>query len=372
MARVWYPSESTEGLARRPYFSEPELRVMEAGLAQALGVSPSLVRRLAAIETWSFEGAVPLVAAPASLPVVLFSHGFGCLVGNNTQLCEHLASHGYFVVSLAHPGSTAVVRYFDNSIEVIDEKWRRAVTRPELLKLAMNVLNAGTVYKRRRATLAWSTAAAQGGLEDVWLADSRACLDALGAGDCKPTSEQLLALADFSRVAAVGMSFGGSVSARLAQEDKRVQVAINLDGGQIGAELVNRNSRVPLLMLHSNALPMAMEGGFNDFHYESHDRAGLTPGIERALVDGAAHMDFTDWAVLRGGLTRRAFGLGSVEGRHMISLTCALCEAFLDRYLAGGQATTGEAVLPSLQEQWPEVKILDLTTVRELATGPLV
>ena len=120
-------------------------------------------------------------------------------------------------------------------------------------------------------------------------------------------------------------------------------------------------------MLHSNALPMAEAGGFNDFHYETHDCAGRTPGIERAVVDGAAHMDFTDWAVFRGGLLRRVFGLGSVEGRQMIALTSAVCQTFLDHHVLGCHGTAEESVLPALQERWLELKALDLSSVREMA-----
>ncbi|MEQ9462726.1 MAG: hypothetical protein RJQ10_03630 [Haliea sp.] len=364
MARIWYPAGSVAGVERRAYLTKEEYPVMEAGLMQALGYNRSMVRRLAAIQTWSHEGAAPLAAAEDELPLVLFSHGFGCLVASNTQLCEELASHGYLVVSLAHPGSTAALCYPDGSGAVLAEDCLRTIARPGLLDLAMGVLGAGSPEERKRATLGWSSDAGMKALSDTWVSDSRRCLDDLSAGACEPPCEDLVAVANFSRVGACGMSFGGSVSATLAQEDGRVAAVINLDGGQVDTALVNAPCRVPLLMLHSNALPMAEQGGFNDFHYEPHHVAGQTPGVERALVDGSAHMDFTDSTVFRGRLLRWLSGLGTISGERMVALTSAACVAFLDRHLRGRGADQHGGVLPGLSRQWQEIWLLDLSRVR--------
>jgi predicted dienelactone hydrolase len=44
-------------------------------------------------------------AATANKPVIIFSHGFGSIRTDLRYLAEHLASHGYVVVALEHPGS---------------------------------------------------------------------------------------------------------------------------------------------------------------------------------------------------------------------------------------------------------------------------
>ncbi|MBD2355374.1 alpha/beta hydrolase [Tolypothrix sp. FACHB-123] len=46
-------------------------------------------------------------ASTAEKPVIVFSHGFGSVRTDMRYLAEHLASHGYIVVALEHPGSNA-------------------------------------------------------------------------------------------------------------------------------------------------------------------------------------------------------------------------------------------------------------------------
>jgi predicted dienelactone hydrolase len=46
-------------------------------------------------------------ASTADKPVIVFSHGFASVRTDMRYLAEHLASHGYIVVALEHPGSNA-------------------------------------------------------------------------------------------------------------------------------------------------------------------------------------------------------------------------------------------------------------------------
>ncbi|MCF2145721.1 alpha/beta hydrolase [Desmonostoc muscorum LEGE 12446] len=47
------------------------------------------------------------VAVTSDKPVIVFSHGFGSVRTDLRYLAEHLASHGYVVAALEHPGSNA-------------------------------------------------------------------------------------------------------------------------------------------------------------------------------------------------------------------------------------------------------------------------
>lgn len=60
------------------------------------------------------------------------------------------------------------------------------------------------------------------------------------------------ARADFSPVAHVGMSHGGSTAA--AYLDPRSVAAINLDGSDPHHNGLNRDISVPLLMLHTDSI----------------------------------------------------------------------------------------------------------------------
>lgn len=63
-----------------------------------------------------------LRAAPKRWPVVLLSHGSGADASNLTWLAEDLASHGYLVAAMDHPGD----RFGDTSVEGRFAAWRRA------------------------------------------------------------------------------------------------------------------------------------------------------------------------------------------------------------------------------------------------------
>lgn len=64
----------------------------------------------------------PARAMPKRLPLVLLSHGSGADASNLTWLAEDLASHGYLVVAMDHPGD----RFGDTSVEGRFAAWRRA------------------------------------------------------------------------------------------------------------------------------------------------------------------------------------------------------------------------------------------------------
>jgi len=83
-ANIWYPADpsSTGGLRKTLY-----------ELAAGIGLEA-----LAAV-----DGAL---LAPGAHPLVIFSHGFGGIGTQSTDLVETLASHGFVVVSPEHTGNT--------------------------------------------------------------------------------------------------------------------------------------------------------------------------------------------------------------------------------------------------------------------------
>ena len=95
--QIWYPALSQEGMERAPYFSAME---KEAYLPTELFIGASLDLCEADLLTYSYPGAD---ARPGTFPVLLFHHGGGGYLKQNTIQAEHLASHGYIVVSVGHP-----------------------------------------------------------------------------------------------------------------------------------------------------------------------------------------------------------------------------------------------------------------------------
>jgi predicted dienelactone hydrolase len=66
-------------------------------------------------------------AASTNKPVIVFSHGFGSVRTDLRYLAEHLASHGYVVAALEHPGSN------ETSSKVVSKGKNRLVAPQEFL-----------------------------------------------------------------------------------------------------------------------------------------------------------------------------------------------------------------------------------------------
>ena len=93
---VWYPA--TDGVADA------------AGQSLSLDafVPDAFIDRVGAFELTALTSDAVREAPPrrlaSSVPVLLFSHGFGGFRTQSASLCEHLASRGYVVVAADHPG----------------------------------------------------------------------------------------------------------------------------------------------------------------------------------------------------------------------------------------------------------------------------
>jgi predicted dienelactone hydrolase len=368
-ARFWYPAASVAGCTRRPVFTAAELAALEQGPPSAAGLSGPVVQRLARCATGAYGDAPPLQAAAGTLPVILYCHGLGLLLDSNARLCEHLASVGYLVVSVGHPGSSGFLPYPAEGAVFVSPGLLPAFHGAEALARVTAVLCAPDVGTRERATRQWCAQEPALDLQQTWVDDLRAGLDWLQQGGHVGPLAALCAAGDFGRVGGLGMSLGGSALAALAQDDGRLAAVVNLDGGQLGTALMDAQARVPMLVLQSNALPLASAGAFNDFHYEPYTRAGQSGTVHRAVVDGAAHMDFTDWTLATSRLLRGSMGLGRVPGPRMAALTADCCQAFFDASLRAGDEAFGAAHRARLAAHWREVRWLGLDWVRALADG---
>lgn len=145
---------------------------------------------------------VPAAATDAPRPVVLFSHGLGGSRAGGAAWGEHWAAHGYLVIHLQHPGS-------DESL------WRESAAFADQERPA-------TRAARLRAGASVEQALAR-------LADVRFVLDELARrhGTVPPASTDWPRLADLSRVAMSGHSFGARTTMALAGE----RFPANLGGG---------------------------------------------------------------------------------------------------------------------------------------------
>ena len=329
VVEVWYPG-SPQDLGGYP--AVPLWHELYRGEFDWVGVFTAYLGKM---QTHGHRG-LP-VPAGEQFPLVLYNHGLATFTGDNTLLMEHLASHGYVVVSVSHPHYALRVDLPSSGPQVIDfgrafagmpeqdaaamaERLGRAKTREARAAITLPFVEANPVFNR---------------IVETWVADTRAVLDDLR----NRPDLSFAASVDPSRVGVIGMSFGGATAAEFCKQDARCVAGINIDGTQYGSRQ-RQPLTVPFMMLSSS------DGmGQNEFLW----LASVAEFHEHIVAD-AKHADFTDFT-LTGPLLRMFGLLGSIPGERMLDITHSSVRGFLDRYLKRIDAPTFD------ESAFPEVRV---------------
>ena len=223
LVRVWYPAPAAAAGTEKAawilnldeYKSSPEFK------------------QVAHVKTNSVLDAPVL---DGSWPVLIYNHGGGWTRWSATFTTEMLASHGYVVFAIDHAG------------------FNKTTDFPDGYKFAIDTLGppkqTGNMMADAPNFFAW--------LGDhtfpVWVADSRFVLDqAEGLGKAAgPFKDKL----DFTKVGALGWSFGGATAVELTYADPRVKVGVDQDGQLFGG-VVEKGSTRPVMLMHNTDDPTA-------------------------------------------------------------------------------------------------------------------
>ena len=352
LIRVWYPAEPDPSSTPRRYFSDAEAQTTARSMGELLGF-PAFLTYLKHVGTNAHEDA-PLLAGAKGLPTIFYSHGYSSFLAQNSALLEDLASHGYVVYSVQHTYDSSATVFPDGSVAVVDPALVEQARNPpeakgEFPKAMVQGYTGATFDERLEGQLQ----SASDSLEDgerittlsapTWVADQMFVHDRLQSGDVPESVAQIAAASDLTRTGEMGMSFGGATAGAVCMLDKRCVAGVNLDGGDFHFLPFNADSPVPFLMIHSDlggiyqALGVTAkdaERSFNDFSYESFERAGTRDDIYRAEVKRAAHLGLSDFTLfIRRPL--RAPLLGSTPAAVMIGVQNDLARGFFDKHLRG-------------------------------------
>jgi pimeloyl-ACP methyl ester carboxylesterase len=261
----------------------------------------------------------PPLTQPGGFPVVLFSHGLTSDIFSYTAQIENLVSHGYVVVAIEHTDAAGAVVFPDGRIRLFRDAPAPPSPSKDSLQAMITAAEKGT----------------QTGAEDVQFV-----LDTL-------TREKtpLVKTMDLKRVAAVGHSYGGTLSVRACQLDSRIKACISEDGevNPVGAffNYANHPSfKQPFLLVevdpHRTDAELARMGEsrnqWND--YLTHERVQLAScGPGSYLVElnrpGMTHASFSDGLLLSAVPS-------SIQASTALSnllLTETIVRSFLDKYL---------------------------------------
>jgi hypothetical protein len=321
MVYVWYPVRHTNRQSTGEYV--PRARQLDDNADARAAAQDEFGPRWPLIVSGSITSHAiadaPPVAHAGKFPVILFSHGISDTTFSYTAQIENFVSHGYVVVAIEHTDAAGVVLFPDNHIRL-----SRAVPAPPPVP-----------KDPLQAMIASAQAGIQTGAEDL-----RFVLNELEKG-ILPVAK----IMDFNRVAAVGHSYGGTLTARACQLDIRIKACISEDGevNPVGAYFDypdHASFKQPFLFLEIDQHPTddllaRMHESRNQWEqYVTHEREQLNTcasGSYHVVLSrkGMTHASFSDGLLLSAAP-------GSIESSTALdnlSLTEALELSFLDKEL---------------------------------------
>lgn len=345
-AVVWYPAHAVAARAAvaPTYLDGAALATTLPAIARNFGYAQDDLRALATVRVDVHPGAPP-AHSPAGFPLVVFSHGFFLYPSQNTALAMHLASHGYIVVSIAHPGDAADIGLDDG--RVVQTRLGVEGDDPRLAK-TLQVLAGGADRQQLREALpiyADALPATRIGRSFAdWRDDTLAVAQHLRDGRSPEALHDVLAGADLGRLAFVGMSFGGATAATSCRLVAVCRAAVNLDGQNFDPALYDGPVDRPLLLMLSDWTRYGLLAGQsrdtdfspNDLAYARWRDAARDSDVVRVRLQGARHLGFTDLVALLDGPEREA-RVGELDGDAALSAIGDLVLTFLDAHVRDGE-----------------------------------
>ena len=324
---AWYPSSSTAG-ALTPYLREGPI---EAETFAKAVRKPGVFDQLAAVKTHSLTDASPS-GQPASLPVLVFSHGYTGPMSGYVALLEDLASRGYIVLSVGHSYEAVAVRQPDGSVAAMldssgsmrkgildvlaewndEDSTMARVTRAQTETAQLQILKAYIDGVPKTAAVI-----------NRWVADNRLALDQFARASTG-IAGALHQRADLNRVGVLGHSMGGVVAGEFCLQDRRCRAGLNLDGIPQSGSMINSRMTRPFMMVYS-ARPGRL--GASDAIY----RRAASP-YYRVDVDNTRHIDFSDM-IFWGGPLKAASG--SIAPERAVEATRLIVGQYFDQELRG-------------------------------------
>lgn len=283
--QVWYPAQ--EGSGRAGAYVE-NLDTISADLAQSGGLNSLVTWALGFVRNESLFDATPIETS--GLPLLILSPGNQTNAVFYSAFAEDLASSGYIVLGIDHPGQVGAVEMPNGEVIGYDS--------------SLDVPGSAVAKVERR-------------VEEISSAIDRVL---------ESPARALIAPIDPTRIGVLGHSLGGLAAAEVCRVDSRVKACANIDGEAAGGPFgVNMDSHPPLQPF----LYLTKEA---QIHPEIAGRFE-SKGKIRVVVPAAQHDDFTD-----GALFEAALNPINRRTRRVSEVSRGVVKSFFAQALAGSDS----------------------------------
>lgn len=253
-ALIFYPSDSSEGKPTAEYAFK-EFQSIRDELMAKLGAPAGEKLFDPNFKTWSYND-LAVSKKEKQYPVVFYSHGAGAYPQQGTVYAQDLASSGYIVIAIGHPGSGAF-KFKDGRVKGTTTEFMEDVTKytteyagliaPQMSIMTEKLPEEQAIEVSRQLTsapeaLKFGQYAVQQSEDIRYVADR---LSEINSGVIESIFKDRLKL-DIG-MGVFGHSFGGTTAAIVSGNDDRFVGAVNLDGNMVGA--LNSDFKKPYMQL---------------------------------------------------------------------------------------------------------------------------
>ncbi len=289
---IWYPIAGESNSPPASYCNDANL-IKALRQEQYLNLSDSILHDWKKLKTAAIPASMEYLPL-TNIPTLLFSPGLGMTRINYTTIAIEIASHGYLVAAIDHPGSGITVLPDGKAMGVIPNSGGPDGKVEELCR------DASFIVKELLT-------------------------DDLFKNSIAPNA-----------LAMAGHSLGGAAALNVAAYDHGFKAAINLDGYLFG-KAMHEGIAIPFLGILQR--PQFPEGNTIPDSLKM-ERSGLwreiarksKPGSTVVRIDGMMHFDFTDLPFIIPDSLRVKNG-GTLPADRGHQLVSGLMLAFLEQYL---------------------------------------